>query len=105
MSSNEAIQQLKDMLPQYLDMIGASTKRPFHCLNPEHEDNHPSMSFNTKDGQHVHYFSCHANWDIFDLIAIKELGASITNGSDGSKVIYSFTEAFNKAVEVLRKYS
>lgn len=85
------------MLPQYLDMIGASTKKPFRCLNPEHDDKNPSMSFDAKDGQHIKCFSCNVYWDIFDLIALNELGATVVDG----KVGYSFPEAYNKALQVL----
>lgn len=97
MSSNESVERIKGMLPQYLDMIGASTKKPFLCLNPEHNDKNPSMSFDAKDGQHVKCFSCNVYWDIFDLISLNELGATVVDG----KVEYSFPDAYNKALQVL----
>lgn len=97
MNNSETIQRLKEMLPQYLDMIGVSTKKPFHCLNPEHDDRNPSMSFDAKDGQHVKCFSCNVYWDIFDLIALNELGASVVDG----KVEYNFPEVYNKSLQVL----
>lgn len=97
MSNTESVERIKRMLPQYLDMIGASTKKPFRCLNPEHDDKNPSMSFDAKDGQHIKCFSCNVYWDIFDLIALNELGATVVDG----KVGYSFPEAYNKALQVL----
>lgn len=97
MNRNKTIQQLKKILPQYLDMIGVLTNKPFRCLNPEHDDKNPSMSFDAKDGQHVKCFSCNVYWDIFDLIALNELGAPVVNG----KVEYSFSEAYNKALQLL----
>ena len=59
-SSKGLVSQLRNMLPQYLDMIGVSTQHPFNCLNPEHDDKNPSMSFDAKDGRHVHCFGCGA---------------------------------------------
>ena len=44
-------------------------RRPFHCLNPEHKDENPSMGFDEKH-QRVHCFSCGASYDIIDLIKL-----------------------------------
>ncbi|GIC73248.1 hypothetical protein LFLT20_02520 [Limosilactobacillus fermentum] len=98
---NNYVEQLKGMLPQYLDILGVSTKGPFKCLNPNHMDKTPSMSFDAKDGRHVHCFGCGATWDIFDLIAVNELKSPVIDGPDGkSKVEYSFSEAYNKTLQV-----
>lgn len=43
--------------------------KPFLCLNPEHPDHSPSMSFNKKNNT-VHCFSCGVTYDIFDLIGV-----------------------------------
>jgi len=99
---NKQVEQLKEMLPQYLDILGVSTKGPFKCLNPNHIDKTPSMSFDAKDGRHVHCFGCDATWDIFDLIAVNELKSPVIDGPDGKpKVKYNFPEAYNKALQVL----
>ena len=101
-TKNKQVEQLKEMLPQYLDILGVSTKGPFKCLNPNHMDKTPSMSFDAKDGRHVHCFGCDATWDIFDLIAVNELKSPVIDGPDGKpKVEYSFPEAYNKALQVL----
>lgn len=101
-TKNKQVEQLKGMLPQYLDILGVSTKGPFKCLNPNHMDKTPSMSLNAKDGRHVHCFGCGATWDIFDLIAVNELKSPVIDGPDGKpKVEYSFSEAYNKAIQVL----
>lgn len=98
---NNYVEQLKGMLPQYLDILGVSTKRPFKCLNPNHMDKTPSMSFDAKDGRHVHCFGCGATLDIFDLIAVNELKSPVIDGPDGKpKVEYSFSEAYNKILQV-----
>lgn len=101
-TKNKQVEQLKGMLPQYLDILGVSTKGPFKCLNPNHMDKTPSMSFDAKDGRHVHCFGCDATWDIFDLIAVNELKSPVIDSPDGKpKVEYSFPEAYNKALQVL----
>lgn len=98
---NETKELLKGMLSQYLGLLGEPLDKPFTCLNPEHPDAHPSMQFNSKDSQHVHCFSCSANWDIFDLIAIHELHASVMDTGDGPEPVYDFKEAYNAALRVL----
>ena len=101
-TKNKQVEQLKEMLPQYLDILGVSTKGPFKCLNPNHMDKTPTMSFDAKDGRHVHCFGCDATWDIFDLIAVNELKSPVIDGPDGKpKVKYNFPEAYNKALQVL----
>lgn len=101
-TKNKQVEQLKEMLPQYLDILVVSTKGPFKCLNPNHMDKTPSMSFDAKDGRHVHCFGCDATWDIFDLIAVNELKSPVIDGPDGKpKVKYNFPEAYNKALQVL----
>lgn len=101
-TKNKQVEQLKEMLHQYLDILGVSTKGSFKCLNPNHIDKTPSMSFDAKDGRHVHCFGCDATWDIFDLIAVNELKSPVIDGPDGKpKVKYNFPEAYNKALQVL----
>lgn len=101
-TKNKQVEQLKEMLPQYLDILGVPTKGSFKCLNPNHIDKTPSMSFDAKDGRHVHCFGCDATWDIFDLIAVNELKSPVIDGPDGKpKVKYNFPEAYNKALQVL----
>lgn len=101
-TKNNAIDQLKGMLAQYLNTLGLPIGEPFTCVNPNHEDRNPSMSFNPKDNQHVHCYGCGANWDIFDLIAIKELGAPVIDGANGQpEAQYNFSEAYNKAIQLL----
>lgn len=59
--------EIKNRLPDYLAFKGIDYKRKFKCLNINHQDNSPSMSFD-KSNCKVHCFSCGANYDIFDLI-------------------------------------
>lgn len=83
MDKDQARDIVRGYLPDYLREKGINPRKNFKCLNPEHPDKHPSMSYD-KDGQRCHCFSCGASYDIFDLI----------------KLDYGFTtagEAFRKA--------
>ena len=90
------VTEIKDKLPDYLSLIGLSTQKNFTCLNPEHDDKNPSMAYDAKN-ERVHCFGCGATWDIYDLIAVEELNAPVTNG----KPEYSFPEAYNQAIKTL----
>lgn len=81
-------EQIKKMLPEYLSLQGINTSKPFSCLNPDHEDKNPSMSYN-KNLHNVKCFSCNATYDIFDLVGLQY---GLTN----------FTDKSNKAIEVLK---
>lgn len=69
MRFEEAKEYIKQQLPFYLEGKGISTRKNFCCLNPEHPDTKPSMSYDPKRNK-CHCFACNANYDIFDLIAI-----------------------------------
>ena len=58
--------QLKRFLEEDLKI---NTSKPFICLNPEHPDHSPSMSFD-KNRNKVHCFACGVDWDIFDLVGV-----------------------------------
>ena len=62
---------LKCCLPQWLREHGLPLHKPFACLNPAHQDAHPSMGYNEKN-QTVHCFACGATYDIFDLVGQEE---------------------------------
>ncbi|GHU50106.1 hypothetical protein AGMMS49975_00470 [Clostridia bacterium] len=67
--NNNDKELIKRRLGDYLRNKGINTRKHFKCLNPLHNDKHPSMSyFETKNG--VKCFSCGAWYDIFDLIGI-----------------------------------
>ena len=65
------IDNFKPLLADYLiNKKGISNiRRPFNCLNPNHDDRHPSMSYTDKYNI-CKCFSCGACYDIFDLIGI-----------------------------------
>ena len=52
------LNRLKQKLPDFLSReMGLPTRKHFRCLNPAHEDRHPSMSYYAA-GQCVKCFSC-----------------------------------------------
>lgn len=58
---------LWDYLQKYHNVT--SPKRFFHCLNPNHIDNNPSMMFTDKYNI-CKCFSCGVSYDIYDLIGL-----------------------------------
>ena len=86
MDREQARETVKGYLGDYLHSKGINTRKMFTCLNPDHPDAHPSMSYDERR-QRCKCFSCGASYDIFDLIGID----------------YGLTEArdiFNKAYEM-----
>ncbi len=65
-----SIEKFKMLLGDYLtSKHGKNINKPFTCLNPEHEDRHPSMSYSSKYNI-CKCFACGASYDIFDLIGL-----------------------------------
>lgn len=60
---------VKGYLEDYLRGQGINTRKPFQCLNPDHTDSNPSMSYDRKRNK-CHCFSCGADYSILDLIGI-----------------------------------
>lgn len=60
-----------EMMAAWLQAHGLSTSKPFRCLSPQHEDVHPSMSFDRQHGR-VKCFSCGVSWDVYDAEAVAE---------------------------------
>ena len=69
MDRETAKETVKGYLYGYLGQQGINTRKPFKCLNPDHTDGHPSMSYDKKRNK-CHCFSCGADYDIIDLIKI-----------------------------------
>ena len=69
MNPEEAKESAKTHLLDYLNAKGINTSTNFSCLNPAHEDRHPSMSFDSRRNR-CHCFSCGVDYDIFDVVAI-----------------------------------
>ncbi|HAN44240.1 MAG TPA: hypothetical protein DCP97_02505 [Ruminococcaceae bacterium] len=59
----------KERTEDYLRAKGINTDKNFRCLNPQHDDTHPSMRYN-REGRYAHCFACGATYDIFDIIGL-----------------------------------
>ena len=70
MNPEEAKESAKSHLSDYLNAKGINTSTNFSCLNPAHEDKHPSMSFDPRRNR-CHCFSCGVDYDIFDVIGLE----------------------------------
>lgn len=67
---------LRAQLPAYLKKRGIDPDKWFSCLNPEHQDHHPSMHMD-EGGLFARCFSkCGRNYSIFELEAMRQ-GISI----------------------------
>lgn len=71
--------EVKQMLSVYLEREHSiNTNRLFQCLNPEHNDSHPSMGFYDKGASPIcHCFGCNATYDIFDVIELDYVNVSL----------------------------
>lgn len=70
MNREQAKDIIKGRLEDYLTGQGINTRKNFKCLNPEHSDNNPSMSFD-RNRNKAHCFACGADYDTLDLIGIE----------------------------------
>lgn len=96
-NNNRSQDRLKALLGQYLQMQGINIKHNFTCLNPNHSDKNPSMTYYSDDNR-VYCHGCGARYDIFDLYAIQQ--QKITPDSD-NHVSYRFKEIYNEVVEYM----
>lgn len=91
MNPDEAKESAKTHLLDYLNAKGINTSTNFSCLNPAHNDKHPSMSYDKKRNR-CHCFSCGADYDIFDVI-------SLETGLSGKDLFNHVYQMFNINVE------
>lgn len=94
-SSNQEKEELRSMLGEYLTSKNIDVNKNFTCLNPYHEDNTPSMSYNKIDN-YVHCFGCGVTYDIFDLYAMDNMNVTIDASGNPMLTGYNFKEAYNK---------
>jgi len=87
MTREQAKDHIKTLLSEYLSSKGINTNSPFNCLNPEHTDRNPSMSYNPKLYNVKCFGTCGKSYDIFDLIGLDH---NLNN----------FNDQFNKACEM-----
>jgi len=67
----EKLNELKTFLPDYLREKGINIEGKFSCLNPAHEDKHPSMNL-LPEGTVAYCHSCKAAMDIFSIVSVLE---------------------------------
>lgn len=91
MNPEEAKEYAKTNLEAYLNAKGISTSSNFSCLNPAHEDKHPSMSFDSRRNR-CHCFSCGVDYDIFDVVAID-------TGLSGKELFNHVYDLYNISVD------
>lgn len=83
MIDNQVIDEIKKHLQDYLDELGINIHKPFTCLNPQHDDKHPSMSYDGKRNI-VKCFSCNSSYDLISLYAIRN---NLDNNTDFKKIL------------------
>lgn len=72
-SLNEALKYIEtdmNMQEQLSNMGISNINKNFSCLNPNHPDKNPSMSYNKKNNT-VHCFSCLSTYNLIDLIRLE----------------------------------
>ena len=94
-----SIDDLKALLPDYLTGKGIDLKKNFTCLNPNHADKNPSMTYYA-DSQTVYCHGCNASFDIFDLFAIDQMQASV-DSSNRVQYPNGFKEVYNKLADYM----
>lgn len=65
----DTFESLRPRLEDYLRSRGINPEKRFRCLNPDHFDRRPSMSYDPKRYK-AHCFACGADYDLFDLLIL-----------------------------------
>ena len=91
MINDQAIQEIKEHLKDYLEELSINTRKPFTCLNPEHNDTHPSMSYDDKRNI-VKCFSCNSSYDIISLYAMQN---NLDNKTDFKRIVEDLSLKYN----------
>lgn len=91
MINDQVIEEIKTHLKDYLEEKGLNTKKLFNCLNPQHDDKNPSMSYDDKK-EIVHCFSCNSNYDLISLYAQDN---HLDNNKDFKQIIEELAHKYN----------
>ncbi|WP_418976592.1 CHC2 zinc finger domain-containing protein, partial [Anaerotruncus massiliensis (ex Liu et al. 2021)] len=68
--NDRLLDELRGSLPEYMAqkrMVVGRGKKLIRCINPQHSDSTPSMSYYPKTKK-LHCFGCGATYDLFDVI-------------------------------------
>lgn len=97
MDRETAKQEVKQHLEELLQQKGiTNTRKPFRCLNPDHEDRNPSMSYDPQRLK-AKCFSCGADYDVIDVLGLDH-GYTHEDGIEGRY----FNEVLREACERFR---
>lgn len=91
MINDQAIEEIKTHLREYLQDKGLNPNKPFTCLNPSHDDKHPSMSYDDKRNI-VKCFSCNTSYDLISLYAQDN---HLDNKDDFKQIIEELANKYN----------
>ena len=91
MINDQAIEKIKTHLREYLQDKGLNPNKPFTCLNPSHDDKHPSMSYDDKRNI-VKCFSCNSSYDLISLYALDN---NLDNSKDFKRIIDELALKYN----------
>ena len=91
MINDQAIEEIKNHLKDYLQDKGLNINKPFTCLNPQHDDKHPSMSYDPKRNI-VKCFSCNSSYDLISLYALDN---NLDNNNDFIRIIDELALKYN----------
>lgn len=91
MINDQAIEEIKNHLKDYLQEKGLNINKPFTCLNPQHDDKHPSMSYDDKRNI-IKCFSCNSSYDLISLYAIDH---NLDNNKDFIRIIDELALKYN----------
>ena len=94
MIKDEAINEIKKHLGEYLEETGRNTKLPFTCVNPSHEDRHPSMSYDPKRNI-IKCFSKGVCEFSTDLIGLYALDHNLDEKSDFKQIVEELAKHYN----------
>jgi len=91
MINEKDIEKIKEHFKDYLEEKGINTKKLFRCLNPNHEDKNPSMSYDPNKNI-LHCFSCGKNYDLISLYAQDN---NLDEKKDFRRIIKELSDKYN----------
>ena len=97
MINKTQIDKIKLHLKDYLEETGRSTKNLFNCVNPQHEDNNPSMKYNDKDGNYIKCFSCNTTYDLISLYALDH---NLDSKADFRQILEELALKYNEDIKI-----
>lgn len=91
MDRDSAKLELKSRIEDVLLERGINPKHEFHCLNPNHPDEHPSMVYRAKE-QRARCYACGVGYDTLDILGLDH-GYTGEDGLDPARYNDVFLDA------------